>query len=65
VNQSQREEQFLRPVEVHSHQFYMKGRFHRWVELDGKLHAVCESDSGDIDFFDLSYHSVKFLDRTP
>ena len=54
-----------RPCEVHSHQFFMRGWFHCFAVIDGKIHAFIEDEGGGVNTYDMSYHSVKFLDPKP
>jgi hypothetical protein len=43
----------------------MRGWFHCFAVLNGKLHAFVESEDGGVGTYDMLYHSVKFLDPKP
>jgi hypothetical protein len=54
-----------RPCEVTSHQFHCRGWFHCFAVLNGKIHAFVEGECGKVGTFDMSYHSITFLDPKP
>lgn len=57
----------LRPVAVSSHQVHWVGYFHTYIILEEngerKNYALIEDQRGKLGRIDLSYHSLKFLDR--
>ena len=55
--------QDLRLVEWSTHQGGGKGYFHRYYEKNQILYALIESHNGQLNGLDLSYNSLKFLDR--
>ena len=58
-----------RPVAVSTHGGSWKGRFHTFVECHSnntdqrEMFALVEDSNGDVSKVDLTYHSLKFLDR--
>ena len=54
-----------RPFKVESHQLFMRGWFHCFALLSGKIHAFVEDERGGVGTYDMSYHSITFLDPKP
>jgi len=57
VNTSQ-----LRSVEVDSHHFHAKGKFHGFKERNGVTCAIVENEYGIVNIYPIDVYSIKFTD---